>query len=133
MMEMRFIKVYDPEYMRELSEIHSLEIEREYSERTHKLRQACLNDIPNFIEFINQEIYKATQRGVYGVEISFTDEVWKDKDERCIYALRGEFSADIAKMIEDIFKKAGYKGHVFYINHTNRNCYRCGEVSLRWR
>lgn len=120
--------------MREISNEISKQKIAEWEERQRKSLEKGWESVPLLANFISKEIEKQALKGSHCVSIDFADWTYdKNKlDDRIQFYFEGQFTYEMAKLLEKIFKQSGYKGYISQISQTNSRCYRSGTVYLYW-
>ena len=124
------------EEMRELSRVRHKERIAEEKFKRETSRNLARADLSNFLRFVNQKIANCSEEGFVGFSINFDDTYHfggNTKDERCEFRFNGEFTYDLAKEIETIYKNLGYKCECSTISVVNSYCYRIGYLDISWR
>lgn len=107
-------------------------IEKEQQLEKERIAMQSIKEINNLIIFINNQIEKAKNNGIYGFSFNLDDNAFSEKDERCLYHFDGYFSHEIAEAIEEVYKEFGFKCSVYRYEWAHSKCYRSGEIKISW-
>jgi hypothetical protein len=108
--------------------------EREYREYQNS-KEAFIDDIPKFFEFISKQLKYSAMGGNSELRINFDDDRWNYvKDKRVAFHFNGRCSIEAQVMIEKLFnttfiQASGCEGHISFLCNST---YRLGEIYLSW-
>lgn len=89
-------------------------------------------DFPRLINFINSEIDKASKKGLNGISFNLDDDWFVTHDSRIEFTLSGEFTYELAKKLEEIYKELGFNCRAETYTVCNPWCYRTGSIKIHW-
>ena len=114
-----------------------------YTEEEKRSIERGWEYLPYFIHQITEKIKRVSEVGYPGCEISLVDDVFLDSflhkhvnkgvvDKRIDYRFDGTFTQEMAQVIKETFKKAGYQIEAYPLQIVNYSCYRSGKIEIYW-
>lgn len=90
-------------------------------------------DFPRLIKFINDEIDRASKNCLNAINFNLDDDWFKTHDNaRIKFTLSGEFTVEMAKKLEEIYRELGFSCDVETFMVCSPWCYRTGNIKIRW-
>jgi hypothetical protein len=146
MLEIKVTTVEIPmaETMHEVAYQNKKEKVKVYTEEERRSIERGWEHLPYFIHQITEKIKRVSEVGSFGCEISLVDDVFLDSffykhinkrriDKRVDYRFDGTFTQEMAQVIKETFKKAGYWIEACPLQVVNSSCYRSGKIEIYWR
>lgn len=141
--EIQVVKMPSIEDVRMITEINHQRVmaekKKKEEERERAYERAKLNafaDLPNFINFINQQIEKSCLEGYSSVSFSVDDTYSTPSgkhDKRCKYIVSGKASYELFEEINKIYTALGFNSECRKICCSSPYAYREGEIDISWQ
>lgn len=141
--EIEVVKMPSIEDVRMITEINHQRVMAEEKKKKEEQMKAyemekmrAFADLPNFINFINEQIEKSCSEGHSYVLFSVDDTYFHRKgghDKRCKYIVPGRASYELFEEINKIYTALGFKSECRQICCSSPYAYREGEIDISWQ